>query len=164
MSVPEGGALLTPRISLVDPKVAVYTAAWTSDSLFTVQVGRGSTRGGVQAGWVPGVGIPGTAPSRLHWYCQGPTSSPRPRFCAHSGTPGPCRPLRTPLLPALSIPASGPIRARSKVIYPKVSINLGVSPKKAHEACHSPCFKNRLISHDLEFPGFPNRPAFSHKE
>ena len=60
------------------------------------------------------------------------------------GTPGPSRTLRTPWTPAPQHALLEPIWARFSSIYPKVSINLGVSPKSAHEACHSPYLKKAV--------------------
>ena len=144
-------ALSTPRISLGPAKLAVRTAAWTSDGLFTVRVyGEGCT-----GGWVPGWGIPGgyrgVLPSRLIGIVRAQPLT----YGAHrvpSGTPGPAWALRTPEAPA---PHLGPIWARFILKYTKVSHKSGVSLENRHEACHTPYLKNRLEYHDLEFPGFP---------
>ena len=54
--------------------------------------------------------------------------------------------------------------ARFRRINPKVSINLGVSPKKRDEACHTPYIKKRVVKSALEILRFPILSAFSHKE
>ena len=72
----------------------------------------------------------------------------------HSPTTGPS-PITWPIYP---------IKARFRVLYPKVSLKSRVSPVFVDEACHTPCFKKPLRKHDLEFPRFPYLPAFSHKE
>ena len=104
---------------------------------------------GSSVGGVPGVvqqgGYTGwVLPSTSDWYCQGPTNARTRCICAHQGTPGPCRPFRTPWLPALRYVAWRPIWARFHHIYTKVSINLRVSPKFLHEACHTPYFKKEV--------------------
>ena len=120
----------------------------------------------VRAGGYRGRGIPGTTqPSHIpaYWYCQGPTIPRTGVICVrwHS------RALQAPPHTSSSHSAYAlldPIRARFSIIYPKVSHKPGVSPKIAHEACHTPCFKKPAVYHDLEFPGFTVLPAFSHKE
>ena len=49
-------------------------------------------------------------------------------------------------------------------LFYKVSQNQQVSPKSVHEACHNPYSQNGLQISPLEFLGFPNLLAFSHKE
>ena len=48
------------------------------------------------AGWVPGGGIPGTIPSRLHWYCQGPILYLIQSVRALHASTGHSRPLQGP--------------------------------------------------------------------
>ena len=114
-------------------------------------VGGWGVPGVVRLGWVPGRGIPVYYPAGR---CKGPGGPllvlPGPNPCHIPGsastraTPGPSRPLRTPLAPRTQIRPPRPITARFRVIYPKVSLKTGVSPGKRHEAWHSPCFKNPL--------------------
>ena len=120
--------------------------------------------GVVRCRWVPGEAIPGVLPSGLYWYCQGPTIDHYERCLRPPVTPGPCWAFRTTGSSHSTYPASGPIQARFHHIYPKVSQISRVSPKKCHEACHTPGFKKRPRSHDLEFPRFPILLAFSAKE
>ena len=92
-----------------------------------VRVGRGVpgvgavgwVLGGWYTGYYPSPTLPGTG-----LVLPGPNPCPDTRFCVHSGTPGPCRALRTPELLALSRTLLEPIRARFHLIYTKVSINL----------------------------------------
>ena len=158
-------AFPTPRISLVDPKTAVSCIPSTCGVPWQcagAAVPVGSTRGGV-AGYYREGAIPGTnhGPSRLHWYCQGPTHA-----CtrAHASS----KALQAPPGPSAHLASSrgqicppGPIRARFSHKYPKVSTAPRVSPVLAHEAWHTPCFKTRPRSHDLEFSVFPYGLAFS---
>ena len=121
-------------------------------------------QGGYWEGGIPGVlpthppGIPLIGIARAQLMAQ---ERPVPHAQALQGPPGPSAHLDWT---SSSIPASGPNRARFSYIYLKVSQNRGVSPFLAHEACHTPCFKNRSKYHDLEFPKKGIWPAFSHKE
>ena len=128
---------------------------------------------GTWEGGIPGTtqlgtwegGIPGTNQGpAADWYCQGPTDGPGVHYRVPRALQGPAGPLRTPWLPHPLACPSQPIRARFSHIYPKVSPESGVSSVFSHEAWHSPCFKKRPQSHDLEFPRIRYGPAFSHKE
>ena len=134
-------------------------------------VHRGSVREGWYPGWcgrwVPGgvvYRVAGTLPHHPTLVLPGPNHCQGARFCARQALQGALlAPLRTPGSPH-SDTRLRPIRARFRPKYTKVSHKSGVSTEIRHEACHSPCFKKGSISHDLEFPGFPLAPAFSHKE
>ena len=104
------------------------------------------------------VGIPGgyyPAPPS-HGYIGIARAQPlaSPRLCVHQGTPGTLQAPPHTLAPRTQICPSGPNKARFRSKYTKVSHKSGVSPKYVNEACHSPCFKNWSIIHDLEFPRF----------
>ena len=71
----------------------------------------------------------------------GPNPLPGPRFCARPGTPGPCQGPPHTWSPRTQYSPWEPNRARFSSKYPKVSINLRVSPVFVHEACHSPYIK-----------------------
>ena len=117
--------------------------------------------------WVGGRGVVpthGTHPPRT-LVLPGPNPSPRPRYLRPPGHSRALLALPHTRAPRTQYPASRTlIWARFRVIYPKVSQLSGVSPKVSHEACHTPCFRNRPKSHDLEIPRFPLSVAFSHKE
>ena len=83
---------------------------------------------------------------------------PRPHHSLRSG------PLRWVWASPRANPASGPIGARLRSIFSKVSQNGIVSPKSVHKACLSPYFQNGLQISPLDFLGFPFSLAFSHKE
>ena len=81
--------------------------------------------------------------------------------------PGTTHSLRSGPAPLSQYPqnaASQPIRARSHVIYCKVSQNGQVSTKYPEKACHSPYIQNRLGKSPLEILRFPFSESFSHKE
>ena len=103
--------------------------------------------GWVPGGWYTGVyregGIPGTT-QRLHIGIARAQPLLDRRFCAHPWHSRPCWALRTPWAPRTQIALLGPIWARFRVLYPKVSHIPGVSTVLCHEACHTPYFKNRL--------------------
>ena len=63
-----------------------------------------------------------------------------------------------------AIPASGPIWARFRSIFSKVSQNEEVSPKSVDKACHSPYSQNGPRNSPLEILRFPFLVAFSPKE
>ena len=83
-----------------------------------------------------------------------------------SGPPfGPGRsPPGSPPCPSLTNAASGPIGARLRLHFSKVSQNDEVSPENVYKASHSPCFQNGSQKSALDFLGFPFLRAFSHKE
>ena len=76
----------------------------------------------------------------------------------------PCRPLPVPGLPSPGKAASGPIRARLRLIFLKVSQNDEVSPKIHEKASHSPYSQNGSRNSPLGILRFPVSPAFSDKE
>ena len=132
----------------------------------------------VGTGWVLGRAILGTtqpaARGGFHRQRSGPRKACRAwsgwsveagRYRGRSGPP--CGPGRSPAGPSLSFPynaASGPIKARFKVISTKVSQNGEVSPRKRQKACHSPYSQNGVKKSPLEILRFPFLVAFSHKE
>ena len=102
---------------------------------------------GVLGGITP---APGTAAgTALHPPLRGPVS------LAQASLPW-CR--------TLQIAASWPIRARLRVISPKVSQNGQVSPKSSEKASRSPYFQNGLGKSPLDISRIPFLLAFSHKE
>ena len=144
------GALLTPRISLVDTKLvicacpSVTTRRRSAAVQWCTGCGTAVGRGGV----VPGVGIPGgyypcTHPVSLIWYCQGPTNA-WPTFLRPPWHSRPhCGPPHT-MAPRTQYTALQANRARSQAKYPKVSHKSRVSLKVSHEACHSPYIKKTV--------------------
>ena len=82
----------------------------------------------------------------------------------------PCGPGRSwtrpgpPWYRTLANAASGPIRARIRVIYSKVSQNHEVSPENVQKAYHSPYFQNGRQKSPLDILRFLFLAAFSHKE
>ena len=88
-------------------------------------------------------------------------------MCAMPRThpPGPVGPLQGPPWYGSGLSAaSGPIRARIRVILLKVSQNGQVSPKSYEKASHSPYSQNGPRKSPLDFLGIPFWPAFSGKE
>ena len=157
-------AFHTPRISLGPTKCAVRVAPTGTAVRASGGCGGVGCTGVGAAGVVPGGWYTGYLPSRAPLVLPGPNPLPDQRFCVH---PGHSRPLLGPPHTLGSSHSNGllePIWARFSLIYPKVSHKSRVSTLLVDEACHSPCFKNPLKSHDLEFPRNPYTLAFSHKE
>ena len=94
--------------------------------------------GWVGTGWV--VLPPWHPPSTL--VLPGPNHCLKPAYLRPPGTPEALLASSAHLAPRTQIWPSLPIRARFRVIYPKVSDKTGVSTKYGHEAWHTPCFKN----------------------
>ena len=131
-------------------------------------------------GWVRGGAIPGThrtLESGGRYSGAGPGSPGTGLEWVVSAVapaepcPHPPGPVGTPAgsLPGTCLsspgkPASGPIRARLRSIYEKLSQNDEVSLKSHQKACHSPYFRNGPHNSPLGILRFPYFRAFSPKE
>ena len=130
--------------------------------------GMGCGTGGVPGGYyrvgIPGWVLPLPQPSIPILVLPGPNQSQDHVSAPTMALRRPSWPPPHTMAPRTQIPALEPIQARFSTKYPKVSMKSGVSPKKGDEAWHTPCFKKRSQSHDLEFSDFRYEPAFSRKE
>ena len=140
-----GSALSTPRISLVGVKTRVGLLDGCTGVVCAGWVPWRGIPGGVPGGCYTGyhttLPVPGIAHPPVHWYCQGPTSGITGSWDVRRPLQGPPGPSAHPAPRAASGPASGPIRARFRYIYLKVSLEPGVSTLFVDEAWHTPCFK-----------------------
>ena len=154
------GALSTPRISLVDLKPPV-TAHPSTCGVPWVGAG-GYLEGGIpgtgrvvyREGGIPDTTHPSSRP--VHWYCQGPTTSPSPRFCVHQGTPRARLALSAHPGSSHSTCPSWPIRARFHVNILKLVIKPECHRKTVMRPAIVPISKTGSNVTTLNFQDFPN--------
>ena len=124
---------------------------------------------------VPGVGVyrvgtregyyPPSIPPWTHdWYCQGPTTASSRHYRVPRALQAAARPSAHPGSRTRRYGPLRLIRARFRVIYPKVSRNPECHRNSLMRPVMLPVSKKRPISHDLEFLRFLYSVAFSPKE